>query len=311
MCLPTRGNCPRGGLGREPAGLEIVEPQLVKALATPTPEVNSWRPFAEADFAFQRAATLTGACRLEQLNKIAGRIHQQDLRAARTGQDVVAKLEAGGAQASNLGRQIVDHEVNAIPATGPGPLAIGHRPARRACWSAEQKPQRSAGDVCEGGSLLGQQRKAQMLRIPLDGSLDVVDHVAHVDTSVGHSTSRSWGLGIKRTSWPYFRENARRLRGLLSLKLSTAGLAGHDDLERPDGVTNRFPTYETRGGHIEVSIDHILEAKMRLNSRILPRPERVSSINETGLSCHLRCLDKLRVSRNQVLGSTQVDRTLR
>src|SRR5262245_17173912 len=61
MCLPTRGNSPRGGLGREATHLEIVAPRLVKELTTPTPKVNSWRPFAAADFAFPTRGHVNGS----------------------------------------------------------------------------------------------------------------------------------------------------------------------------------------------------------------------------------------------------------
>src|SRR5262244_2183967 len=54
--------------------------------------------------------------RLEKLDRIARRVLQQDLRAAWSGDDVVAERHPGAAQSSDLARQVVDDEVDAIPA---------------------------------------------------------------------------------------------------------------------------------------------------------------------------------------------------
>src|SRR5215831_6624256 len=62
---------------------------------------------------------------LEQLDEVAGRVLDQDLLAARAGHDVVAERHAGGLQAVDLGRDVVDDEVDAVPAAGTGLLAVG------------------------------------------------------------------------------------------------------------------------------------------------------------------------------------------
>jgi hypothetical protein len=62
------------------------------------------------------SAYMLAARRLKQLDQIAGRIDQQDLRAAGPGHDIVAELHADGAQPRHLAGKIVHDQVNAIPA---------------------------------------------------------------------------------------------------------------------------------------------------------------------------------------------------
>jgi hypothetical protein len=67
---------------------------------------------------------------LEELDDVAGGILEQDLGAARAGDDVVAERRSRLAQPANFGIDLVDDEVGAVPAAGPGlaPSGIG-RPA--------------------------------------------------------------------------------------------------------------------------------------------------------------------------------------
>src|SRR4051812_4717479 len=55
-----------------------------------------------------------GPGRLKELDRVAGRILEQDLLAARSGHDVVAERHARGAQAFDLGSDVVDDEVDAV-----------------------------------------------------------------------------------------------------------------------------------------------------------------------------------------------------
>src|SRR4030088_2648222 len=66
----------------------------------------------------------SAAGRLEQLDQIAGGILEQDLRTAGPGHDLVAEFDSGGAQPCDLGGEIIDDQVNAVPAAGTGPLAV-------------------------------------------------------------------------------------------------------------------------------------------------------------------------------------------
>ena len=109
------------------------------------------RPHSRSTAASRRALT-AGARRggLEQFDRVAGRVLEQDLLAARAGDDVVAERQPGGAQPLDLGGDVVDDQMDAVPAARPGRPAVGHRPAGRAGRTAQQQPQLAADDVGEG-----------------------------------------------------------------------------------------------------------------------------------------------------------------
>src|SRR5262245_16204129 len=94
--------------------------------------------------------------RFEQLNKITGWVHQQDLRSSRTGHEVIAEPHSGIAQAGNLGWQILNNKVDAVPTAWSWLFAVLHGSTRRACGPAEQEPQRATDDVRKGWSVVGQ-----------------------------------------------------------------------------------------------------------------------------------------------------------
>src|SRR5262245_15479813 len=102
---------------------------------------------------------------LEELDDVAGGVLEQDLLAAGSLQDVVAEPGARVAQARDFGVDVVDDQVDAVPAAGARLGAVRHRPSRGAGRSAEQQPQVSACDVGEGGHEAGQDFEAEELRV--------------------------------------------------------------------------------------------------------------------------------------------------
>jgi len=80
----------------------------------------------------------SGACGLEQLDDVAGGILEQDLLAAWIGDDVVAERQAGGAEPLDLGRDVLDDEVDLVPAPGLR-------------GAADRKPSRSVPRSGRGG----------------------------------------------------------------------------------------------------------------------------------------------------------------
>jgi hypothetical protein len=151
--------------------------------------------------------------RLKKLDRIAGRIVEEDLRATRSGHDVVAELHPGGAETIDLGSEVVDDEVDTVPAPGCGPPAIGHRAPGRAARCAQEQPQVAPADVGKGRRGLGDQREAEVRRVEGDSGLDVVDHVANVHGGHGCSSSpeasggsalalaATIGLRYRRRTW--------------------------------------------------------------------------------------------------------------
>jgi hypothetical protein len=122
----------------------------------------------------------SAAGRLEELNHITGRVLEQDLQPSRSGHDVVAKPQARCPKTGYLGSEIVDDQLEAVPAAGVRSPAIGHRPARGARRATEQQTQVAAGDVSECRQHARQETEAEVGRVEGDSGVDVVDHVAHV-----------------------------------------------------------------------------------------------------------------------------------
>src|SRR4051812_18812756 len=68
---------------------------------------------------------------LEKLDRVAGGIVDQYLLAARSADDVVAEAQAGGAQPLHLASDVLDDEMDPVPAPRRGCAAVGHRPPGR------------------------------------------------------------------------------------------------------------------------------------------------------------------------------------
>jgi len=64
---------------------------------------------------------------LEQLDRIAERIVENDLRATRPGNDVVPELESGATEALDFRGQIFHLNMNTVPTAGDRFATIGHR----------------------------------------------------------------------------------------------------------------------------------------------------------------------------------------
>jgi hypothetical protein len=65
----------------------------------------------------------SGAGGLEELDRVARRVLEQDLLAARAADDVVAERQAGGAQLLDVGGDVLNDEVEPVPTgrrTTPG-----------------------------------------------------------------------------------------------------------------------------------------------------------------------------------------------
>ena len=128
------------------------------------------------------------------------------------------KRQPRGSQPFDFGVDVVDDEVDAVPAARLGFAAVGHRPSGRARRPAQQQTQVAAGDVGERRGGAGAQLEAEVGGVEVDGALDVVDHVADVDELVRHALT-SWVCAIASSKKPMrvsrsaaVRSNAGRLR---------------------------------------------------------------------------------------------------
>jgi len=60
----------------------------------------------------------------EQLDRIAGRVVQQDLRPSRASQDLIAEMHTRTAKSRHLGLEVIDDEVNTVPAARNRPASV-------------------------------------------------------------------------------------------------------------------------------------------------------------------------------------------
>jgi hypothetical protein len=81
---------------------------------------------------------------LEEFDRVAGRVIEQDLGTAWPGHDFVAKVQARVSQSLHLGVEVVHLDMNPVPAAGDWFTTSGHNSAARTglgefaigvCWS--------------------------------------------------------------------------------------------------------------------------------------------------------------------------------
>src|SRR5207245_4452260 len=121
--------------------------------------------------------------RLEELDRIAGRLVEHDLGATRPGADVTAEAQAGRPEPAHLCGEILDHELDAVPASRDGLPAVGQAPTARARLPAEQQPEIVASDRHERWHCVGLDDEAEVGRVEADRGTDVVNDVPDVGRS--------------------------------------------------------------------------------------------------------------------------------
>src|SRR5205823_1906550 len=117
--------------------------------------------------------------RLEQLDQVPRGINGENLCAAGTGHDLVAEPNPLLGEAGDLAVEVVDDEVDAVPASGARSFPIGHRPAGRALRAGQQEAQVPSSDIGERRTR-DTDGEAEVPRVEVDAWGDVVDQIAHV-----------------------------------------------------------------------------------------------------------------------------------
>src|SRR5207247_8170234 len=100
--------------------------------------------------------------------------------------DLAAESDARRAKPRDLGLDVVDDEVDAVPAARAGLPAVWHRTAGRACRTAQQDAKWPADDVGERRSHVRAQCEPEVRRVERDRGVDVLDHVANIDRALCH-----------------------------------------------------------------------------------------------------------------------------
>src|SRR5215216_2874397 len=128
--------------------------------------------------------------RFEKFDEVAGGILKQDLLAAPATDDLVAKVRPRVAYGPNLAGEIVDLQLDAVPAARLGLPAVGHGLARSAGTRlVQQEAQVASREDRETGGGVKLDVKAEPLGVELDHRVDVMDYVTHADR--GHRWSSS------------------------------------------------------------------------------------------------------------------------
>src|SRR3954451_20474312 len=148
---------------------------------------------------------MSAAGGLEELDRIACGVVYEDLLPAGAGDDVVAEAEPRLAEPRDLALDVVDDQVDPVPAAWLRDTAVGHGAAGGARRPAQQQPQRPAHDVGERRRVARAQLKPEVLRVEADGALDVVDEVADAHELVRHGLPPASG-----SSWPEGSRCGRR-----------------------------------------------------------------------------------------------------
>src|SRR5688572_18936553 len=123
--------------------------------------------------AASRLIRTTLAGRLEQLDRIAVRVFQLDLPAARPFFQLVAQTQAALLDLSDDLRQLLDAKDYAVPAAGLLAAAIRQRPRARCTGTAQQQMQAAERHVGKRRELLMLQLETQLLDVKRHGTRDV------------------------------------------------------------------------------------------------------------------------------------------
>jgi hypothetical protein len=100
---------------------------------------------------------------LEELDRVARGVVEQDLPAARAADDLVSELDVGGTEPFDLGVDVVHDKVDAVPAARFGFPSVGHRSAGGARRAGEEQPEVAAQDFGERRRGVMSQLKVELL----------------------------------------------------------------------------------------------------------------------------------------------------
>ena len=145
-------------------------------------------------------------------------ILEEDLRAAGAGDDLVAEPHAGGLEAGDLAVEVVDDEVDPVPAARAGLRTVGHGAAGGARWVRSSRRRRLPRWTSAKAGIEVDDGEAEVAGVEVDGCGDVVDQVADVDGGViGHG---GFSLRVRSRSGdqlidagPRARQRSGRRRG--------------------------------------------------------------------------------------------------
>ena len=164
------------------------------------PESEQWvrEEAAKLDRFYPKITSCRVIIQMPHRHRAWGNPYQITVELSVPGKDLVVSREPSlhGAEPTHLGRQVVDDQLDAVPAAGCMPAAVRHRPTRGALLPIEQEPQLPAREIGERGRGAREERESEVLGVEGNRGFDVVDHVPDVDHAgtlarVGDSDART------------------------------------------------------------------------------------------------------------------------
>src|SRR6266550_6049790 len=90
--------------------------------------------------------------RLEQLDRIARWIFQENLLAARPSHDIVPKLQTSSAQLFSFRGEVFDDEFDAVPSAWSWSGPVGHRTPGGARWATQEQTKLAPDHIGKSGA---------------------------------------------------------------------------------------------------------------------------------------------------------------
>src|SRR5918998_5521926 len=128
----------------------------------------------------------------EKFDGVAGGVLKQDLFAAPALDDLIAQASPRVTYGLNLVGEVVDLQLDAVPAARLGPPAVGHGLARSAGTGlVQQEAQVASREDRETGGGVKLDTEAEPLGVERDRLLDVINYVTHTDRGHRYRPSSS------------------------------------------------------------------------------------------------------------------------
>src|SRR5438094_10319490 len=116
--------------------------------------------------------------RLEQFDRVAIGILQQNLSSAGTGLHCIAESETGLFELLDPGGKILHLKNHPIPATGLLRLPVRHWAGTRRSRTAQDQLQIAARNLAKSGEVLNIQMETELVDIEIGGTSDIADLVS-------------------------------------------------------------------------------------------------------------------------------------
>src|SRR3954452_4034810 len=132
---------------------------------------------------------------LEKLNRVAIRILQQDLLAARSDFHLIAKMQSRRFQNLDPSGQVGDLENDTVPPARLLAMSVGHRTRTRCARATENQLEMAARNLSEGGQILELELEAELLCIEVRRATDILDLISDTPQASHEALCRTGGYG--------------------------------------------------------------------------------------------------------------------